>query len=105
MKTVFRSVDGETLLAIMEEDKNERSHQLVPRHSQLPESPFSHFFQVPPDSKNFSFSRSVSIQTTQRPDGVNIHSLDKSFLLIMFSLFYRFGKLVKQLEMVMEMSR
>lgn len=95
----FRAVDGETLLAIMEEDKNERNQQLAPR---TPQSPFSQFFNIPPGSK--SFSRSISIQTTQRPDGVNFHFLQLRRKLICF-LFYRFGKLVKLSEMVMETSR
>lgn len=95
----FRAVDGETLLAIMEEDKNERNPQLAPRR---PQSPFSQFFNIPPGSK--SFSKSISIQTTQRPDGVNFHFLQPWKKLICF-LFYRFGKLVKLSEMVMETSR
>jgi len=51
----------------MDEDKINRNRKVVPKASQ-PTSPFSHFPQLPPGMK--SFSRSVSIQTTMRPDGV-----------------------------------
>ncbi|CAB3368956.1 Hypothetical predicted protein [Cloeon dipterum] len=61
------SLDGcrpnaDQILEIMEQDRHMQKSPIHPRH----EAP--NFFQLPPDFK--SFSRSVSIQTSQRPDGV-----------------------------------
>ncbi|XP_065353559.1 uncharacterized protein LOC135948268 isoform X2 [Cloeon dipterum] len=61
------SLDGcrpnaDQILEIMEQDRHMQKSPIHPRH----ETP--NFFQLPPDFK--SFSRSVSIQTSQRPDGV-----------------------------------
>ncbi|XP_059471390.1 uncharacterized protein LOC132194246 [Neocloeon triangulifer] len=58
------SLTGDHLMAIMEEDRQKRNYQHQAPHQDLP----LQFPQLPPGFK--SFSRSISIQTTQRPDGV-----------------------------------